>query len=93
MPYVTAGVAIGSVEAGTRTPIVPGQPLVGTDINVAPVYGVGLDAKLSDSYILKAEYLRSDLGSTIYFIPSQGQIGDVPVKAVNMFRAGLSRRF
>ncbi|WP_420407204.1 outer membrane protein [Hoeflea sp.] len=93
LPYATAGVAIGEVQAGTRTPLVPGRPLGNSDVNAGLVFGAGVDIKLTEQIVAKAEYLRADLGSTIYFIPSQGQIGDVPAEAINLFRIGVSRKF
>ncbi|MFN0263257.1 outer membrane protein [Tepidamorphus sp. 3E244] len=91
MPYLTAGVAFGEVEVGTRVPIT--VPLNDSDVKSGAVFGAGADIKLTDRIVLKGEYLYTNLGDTIYFIPDQGQIGTVPVEDLHMLRAALLGRF
>lgn len=47
MPYLTAGVAISKLDAGTRQPLVPGQPLGNSDVNVGIAAGAGVEYALS----------------------------------------------
>lgn len=93
LPYATAGVAIGEVEVGTRVPINPGERLNDDDVNTGFVWGAGVDFKATDRIALKFEYLRADLGDSIYFIPSQGQKGTVPVDEMDIFRGAVTYRF
>lgn len=94
LPYFTAGVAIGKVQAGTRVPLVAdGIDLGKSDVNVGWMYGFGIDASIQDNLSVRFEYNQTDLGDLDYFIPAQGQIGTVPFEDIDTFKVGVSYHY
>lgn len=99
MPYVTAGLAFMSVEAGLE-PARPGERVPsGTDIMVSPVAGLGAEWMLASGMSVKAEYLHVfDSGAFFYDFPGGREWCNNPGCSVtdislDMVRVGLNWRF
>lgn len=90
MPYVTGGVALG---VGTFE-IPPAWPYESTRVHAGWTVGAGVEAKLTESVSLKAEYLHLNLGSEVYYY--NGTVGSsnvAPSMSANIVRAGFNYRF
>jgi outer membrane immunogenic protein len=85
MPYVTAGVAFGEVEATTSVVGVP--VLTGTSVHAGWTAGAGLEYAITQSLSAKAEYLYVDLGRA-----STAAINDVDFRT-HLVRAGINYKY
>jgi len=63
LPYVTGGLAVGSLESSEGSPAVPGLSGSGTVTRVGWTAGAGIEAKIDNRWSTKLEYLYVDLGS------------------------------
>ena len=87
LPYVTAGLAVGDIEAS-----VPGFP-AGSVTSAGFTAGFGLEVGLSSTVRVKAEYLYVGLGDyNCGFNCGLGANGNVSFYA-NVLRGGLNIRF
>lgn len=86
LPYATAGLAMGTVEAGLT-----GTAFRNDDFRVGWVAGAGVEVAIDENYRVKAEYTYVDLGEVDY-----AAAAPTTFKAdaeLNIFRFGVSRRF
>lgn len=90
MPYITGGIAVG---VGTFE-IPPVWPYESTRVHAGWTAGAGVEAKLTDSVSLKAEYLNINLGPEVYYYnPSPGSTNVGPSISAHIVRAGFNYRF
>jgi outer membrane immunogenic protein len=61
--FATAGVAMGNTFYEYRD----GPSDSESHIGIGPAYGIGVEAAVSDSMSIKAEYLHTDFGSPLFF--------------------------
>lgn len=87
LPYVTAGAAMGNLQASTPAGEASKSKLGWTA-------GLGLEYALRSNWSVKAEYLYVDLGSFDCGVPCGGAVttDNVSFKA-NVVRAGVNYRF
>ena len=86
MPYATAGIAFGNIDAN-RTSF-PGA----SDGNIGWTIGVGIEGAIVGNWTAKAEYLYADLGDTTCSAAACGTATTVDL-GINILRAGVNYRF
>lgn len=86
LPYVTAGLALGSVEAAAI-----GTAFGDEETKVGWVAGVGVEVAIDQNYRVKAEYTYVDLGE-VDFAGAAPVVVEADAK-LNIFRVGVSRKF
>ena len=94
LPYVTGGVAIGSLHGAEGTGAVEGG--AGTTTVVGWTAGAGVEAQLAPNWSAKIEYLHVDLGDRGIFdatIPPVGVFSEKIRFTSEIVRAGLNYRF
>ncbi len=89
MPYVTGGLAFGKHEFSLFG---PGVAFTDSETHTGWTVGGGVEAALTDTVSLKAEYLRVDLGSETYF-PGMGGTTSQGSHRFHTVRAGVNWRF
>ena len=86
LPYLTAGVAFGDIEAN-RTGFAGHK-----DTNAGWTVGVGVEGVIAGNWTAKVEYLYADLGDTTCSAASCGVATNVDLTA-NILRGGINYRF
>jgi outer membrane immunogenic protein len=93
MAYVTGGVALldTDMQFYDSGPGVSGG--TGHDIQSGPVFGVGVEHRMTDRFSAKAEYLHAEFGKETFNVPgvSNRSISDKP--SLDVFRVGLNYQF
>jgi outer membrane immunogenic protein len=95
MPYVTAGLAYGTVRAGIESLDNPatGEAVENANNRFGPTVGVGVEWLFTPSWSVKAEYLYATFGSQTTYT----NLADLPVTVtehnVSLFRAGVDWHF
>jgi outer membrane immunogenic protein len=90
LPYITGGLAVGDIH-GTESLLGSGS-----STEVGWTAGGGIEAKVSDAWSIKAEYLYADLGNHAIFDDDfgGGVIESEHIKfTTNIVRAGLNYHF
>jgi outer membrane immunogenic protein len=87
MPYVTGGLAVGDIKAGT-----PGLP-GGSSTNAGWTVGGGIEVALPGNWTAKAEYLHVDLGRFDCGTNCGGTPVDNVSSRADIFRAGVNYKF
>lgn len=98
LPYVTGGLAVGSLNGSEGTTLAAGAVGSGTTTVDGWTLGGGIEARLGGAWSLKAEYLHVDLGNHVIFndtLPSLGGavVGERVRYTADIARAGLNYRF
>jgi outer membrane immunogenic protein len=98
LPYVTGGLAVGSLNGSEGTALAAGAVGSGTTTVDGWTLGGGLEARLGGAWSVKAEYLYIDLGNHVIFndtLPSLGGaiVGQSVRYTANIARVGLNYRF
>jgi outer membrane immunogenic protein len=94
LPYVTGGVAVGSLQSSEGNGSPPSGS--GTVTRVGWTVGGGIEAKINDRWSAKFEYLYVDLGSGEGFVdtyPGGGQGSENVSFRANIVRGGFNYRF
>jgi outer membrane immunogenic protein len=86
LPYVTGGVAFGSIKT-ERTGFSGAS-----DSNAGWTIGAGIEAAIAPNVSAKVEYLYASIGDTTCSVASCGVASNVDLR-LNMLRAGLNYRF
>ncbi|MGB7257343.1 MAG: outer membrane protein [Pseudolabrys sp.] len=94
LPYVTGGLAVGSLESSEGSPPIPlfGS---GTQTRAGWTAGAGIEAKIDDRWTTKIEYLYVDLGNRQGFTERLGALtlSENVGFRTHIVRAGLNYRF
>jgi len=96
LPYVTGGLAVGSLNGSEGTTPSAGAVGSGTSTVEGWTLGGGLEARLDRAWSIKAEYLYVDLGNHVIFNDTLfgGAIVGQDVRyTTNIARVGLNYRF
>jgi outer membrane immunogenic protein len=95
LPYVTGGLAVGSLESSEGSPDAGGLSGSGTVTRVGWTVGAGIEAKIDHRWSTKLEYLYVDLGSGEGFTDTLA--GDTFSENVSfhthILRAGVNYQF
>ncbi|MBO0759037.1 MAG: porin family protein [Bradyrhizobiaceae bacterium] len=95
MPYVTGGLAYGTVRAGIESVDNPitGMAIENANNRIGPTVGVGVEWLFTPSWSAKAEYLYATFGSQTIYTNLAGLPVTVTERNVNLFRAGVNWHF
>ncbi len=98
LPYVTGGLAVGSLHGSEGTTLTAGAVGSGTTTVTGWTIGAGIEARIWGAWSAKAEYLHVDLGNHVIFndtVPSLGGavVGQSVGYTAEIVRVGLNYQF
>jgi outer membrane immunogenic protein len=96
LPFVTGGLAVGSLHGSEGDVIANGAVGSGTTTVAGWTLGGGIEARLPGAWSVKAEYLYVDLGNHAIFndtLTTGAVVGQNVRFTTNIFRAGLNYQF
>jgi len=96
LPYVTGGLAVGSLKSTEGSPAAPAIFGSGTATRAGWTAGAGIEAKIDERWSAKFEYLYVDLGSGKGFTdtyPGGAQVDENVTFHTHMVRGGFNYLF
>lgn len=96
LPFVTGGLAVGSLNGSEGDTVANGAAGSGTTTVAGWTLGGGIEARLPGAWSVKAEYLYVNLGNHPIFndtLPGGTVVGENVRFTTNIFRAGLNYQF
>jgi outer membrane immunogenic protein len=96
LPYVTGGLAVGSLKVSEGEPTSPLLTGSGSVTRVGWTAGAGIEARIDNRWSSKLEYLYVDLGSAGAFTensPLGGTLSENVTFRTHILRGGLNYRF